>query len=58
MVDAVAVVRESADAVPLPEVADNVQAGCGGVLRDHRRHALAHSRVAQQGKRRNLVRLE
>src|SRR6266576_918744 len=58
VVDAVAVAREGADAVPLSEVADDVGAGCCGVLHDHGRQALADARVVQERKRCDLVGLE
>ena len=58
MVDAVALAREAADAVPLGEVADGVGAGCVGVVLGDRRQAVADALVVQQRTRRNLVRLQ
>ena len=58
MVDALALAREGADAVPLGEVADGVRAGCAGVVLGDRRQVVADARIAQERTRRDLVGLE
>ena len=55
MVNALAIAREDADAVPLGEVADKVRASCAGVLGGDRGQIVTEVLVVQQRKGRNLV---